>query len=418
MSRTSNPRAKRTIGKYHIVAKLAEGAMSAVYKAHDASTGATVAIKVASAALTRDPVMVKRFEQEYRSTSNLCHPNIVRGLEFGWEGNRPYIVMELVDGEDMWTRIERLGKLTEAEAIDYIAQIGQGLHEAHKNGIIHRDIKPDNILLTADGQAKLTDLGLSKDLEQDLGLTRDDRGLGTPNFIAPEQFGDAKHAGVRCDIYALGATLYMALTGKLPFEAPSMSQTLKRKLANDLIPPRKLVPTLSERVDWAVRRAVQPEPERRFGSCPEFISALTGEVRGETAGSHDAAALAAAASAPRPPRGTVKRPDKDRRGAVRYDCALPISCTINLSVHDDVDEWQTKWDAQVVNLSITGIGLLLPRRFEPRTVLTVALTSTDGRVTRCRDMEVVRVVRTDRGAWYLGGTLSEKLSREELRQLL
>jgi eukaryotic-like serine/threonine-protein kinase len=220
-------------------------------------------------------VLLKRFEQEFRSTSNLCHPNIIRGLEFGWAGEQPYMVMELVDGEDLWNRIERLGRLAEAEAVGYIVQVARGLHEAHKHGIIHRDIKPDNILLTVDGQAKLADLGLSKDLEDDLELTRPDRGLGTPNFIAPEQFADAKHAGVRCDIYSLGATLYMALTGQLPFNERGMATILKKKLANDLPSPRQLVPSVHEHVDWAVRRAVMADPERRFASCPEFIAALT-----------------------------------------------------------------------------------------------------------------------------------------------
>jgi serine/threonine protein kinase len=409
MSRTSSPRAKRTVGKYHVVAKLADGAMSSVYKARDPVTGNAVAVKVASLATVREPVLLKRFEQEYRSTSNLNHPNIVRGLEFGWEGERPFIVMELVDGEDLWTRIERLGKLTEAEAVDCITQVARGLHEAHKSGIIHRDIKPDNILLTADGQAKLTDLGLSKDLEADLELTRANRGLGTPNFIAPEQFADARHAGVRCDIYALGATLYMALTGKLPFDAPSLSQTLRLKQANDLVAPRKLVPAISERVDWAVRRALLADADRRFASCPEFIAALTADA---------GATPPVAVSAGSPPRGPVKRPDKDRRAAVRYDCALPISCTINLSVHDDMTDMQGQWDAQVANLSVTGIGLLMSRRFEPRTILQVELRSADGKVSKTRDARVVRVVRTDRGGWYLGATLNEKLSREELRQLL
>jgi len=266
----------RTIGKYQIGAKLADGLMGRVYKGYDPVSGETVAIKLASVALSRDPVLLKRFEQEFRTTSNLDHPNIVRGLEFGWKDSNPYIVMEFVDGEDMWVRIERLGRLTEAEAVSYLTQVAQGLHEAHKHGIIHRDIKPDNILLTMDGQAKLADLGLSKDLETDLDLTRPNKGIGTPNFIAPEQFADAKNAGVRCDIYSLGATFYMALTGQLPFAAPTLSAILKKKVANDLIAPRNLVPDLSTPVDWAVRRALMADPQRRFASCPEFIAALSG----------------------------------------------------------------------------------------------------------------------------------------------
>jgi serine/threonine protein kinase len=411
MGRTSSARTKRTIGKYQIVAKLASGGMSCVYKARETATNQLVAIKLASIALTREPVLLKRFEQEYRATSNLSHPNIVRALGFDWEGARPYIVMELVDGEDLWARIDRLGKLTEAEAIDCIAQVARGLHEAHKHGIIHRDIKPENILLTSDGQAKLADLGLSKDLETDLGLTRADRGLGTPNFIAPEQFGDAKNAGVRCDIYGLGATLYMALTGRPPFEAASVSATLQRKLADHLEPPRQIVPALSERIDFAVRRALLADPARRFATCPEFIAALTGEA------SASPVKRVTASSSSASPRH-VKRPDKDRRGAVRYDCALPISCTINLSLHADMTELQAHWDTKVVNLSVSGIGVVLPRRFEPRTILSVDLASSDGRVKRSREMRVVRVIQVERGVWFLGGELTEKLSREELRLLL
>jgi serine/threonine protein kinase len=404
---------RETIGKYHVLAKLADGTTGQVFKGHDPSTGQTVAIKLASQALTRDPVLLKRFEQEFRSASNLDHPNLVRGLDFGWTEDRPYIVLEYVDGEDLWKRIERLGRLSETEAIDYIVQVAGGLHEAHKNGIIHRDIKPDNIFLTADDQAKLGDLGLSKDLEEDLELTRPDRGLGTPNFIAPEQFADAKHAGVRCDIYSLGATLYMALTGQVPFSGSGIATILRKKMANDLPGPRQLVPAVSEQVDWAVRRAVLADPERRFASCPEFIAALTGETKNTAPNTSRAPG--------RPSQRTAKKskaPERDRRAAVRYECTLPTSCTINLSLHEDAIEWQSQWDAQVLNLSVTGIGLFVARRFEPGTMLTVDLTSGDRTIKRTREMTVLRVVPSDGTGWFLGGALSEHLTRDELRRLL
>jgi serine/threonine protein kinase len=413
MERPSETGALRSIGKYHIVTRLADGAMSSVYKGHDPSTGATVAIKLAATALANDKVLLKRFEQEYRSTSNLCHPNIVRGLEFGWEESRPYIVMELVDGEDMWARIQRLGRLTEAEAVSYIVQVARGLHEAHKNGIIHRDIKPDNILLTMDGQAKLTDLGLSKDLEADMDLTRPEKGIGTPNFIAPEQFGDAKHAGVRCDIYSLGATLYMALTGQLPFAGANLSTILKRKLANDLEAPRKLVPSLSEHIDIAVRRALQTDPDRRYASCTEFIAALSGKSRGSRANS-----TRTCSSPSRRQGAESKSPGRERRAAVRYECTLPTCCTINQSLHPDMTECRIQFNARVCDLSVSGIGLVLSRRFEPRSVLTVDLTSSAGDMKRTREMRVVRVALAGREGWFLAGIFTENLSKEELRRLL
>ena len=271
----------RTFGKYHLVATLADGAMGLVYKASDPANGAIVAIKVGSAALARDKVLLKRFEQEFHCTSNLKHPNIVRALEFGWENSRPYIVMELVDGEDLGTRIQRQGRLSEAAAVSFITQVAQGLHEAHKNGIIHRDIKPDNILLCGDGQAKLADLGLSKNLETNMELTCDNGSLGTPTFIAPEQFGDAKHSGVRCDIYSLGATLYMALTGQVPFAGSFLTTILKQKLANNIAAlAAPAVPSLSEHVDRSVRRALAGGPRSScFASCPEFVAAFKGDDR-------------------------------------------------------------------------------------------------------------------------------------------
>ena len=229
-----------TFGKYQIIAKLADGPMGLVYKASDPATGATVAIKVGSISLATDKVLLKRFEQEFHCTSNLSHPNIVRALEFGWENSRPFIVMEFVDGENVAARIKHVGRLSEADAVAFIIQVAQGLHQAHKNGIIHRDIKPENILLTANGQAKLANLGLSKNLETNMQLTCDYSSLGTPTFIAPEQFGDAKHSGVRCDIYSLGATLYMAAPrGKVPFTEAFLLTILKQKLTNNIVPPRQ-----------------------------------------------------------------------------------------------------------------------------------------------------------------------------------
>jgi serine/threonine protein kinase len=413
MEKTLQEPTLRVIGKYQIVAKLADGGMGTVFKGRDPASGALVAVKLASAALSRDKVLLKRFEQEFRSTRDLDHPNIVRGLEFGWTDSRPYIVMELVDGEDLWTRIERLGRISEAEAVHYITQAALGLHEAHKHGIIHRDIKPDNILLTADGQAKLADLGLCKDLEADQNLTCAQKGIGTPNFIAPEQFSDAKNAGVRCDIYSLGATLYMALTGELPFSASKLSATLKMKLANDLVAPSKLAPSLSEHVDWAVRRALSADPERRFANCPDFIAALRGE-----AGDLESGASGKRRFPTRRPRQSATKPERDRRVGLRFECSLPTCCTMNLSVHSDVAGCETTWDAQIQNLSIAGIGLLLSRRFEPGAVLTVEFTNRAGDIKLTRAMRVVRVAPAEEGCWFLGGTLNEELGKEELRLFL
>jgi eukaryotic-like serine/threonine-protein kinase len=268
--------ALRAIGKYEILEKIAEGGMGTVYKGRHAATGEVVAIKVVPPHMTGNPIMLKRFEQEFKAARELDHPNIVRAIEFGHDGTNYYMVMEFVDGPSLGQRIEREGALPETEARQIMVQIAQALHQAHRQGMIHRDVKPDNILLTQTGQAKLADLGLVKEIETDLNLTRTGRGLGTPHFMAPEQFRNAKNADERCDIYSLAATLYMAVTGELPFRACGPLEAWMKKTNNELPPPRTLLPALSERLDWAIRRAMAAEPSERPATCREFVEDLTG----------------------------------------------------------------------------------------------------------------------------------------------
>src|SRR5262249_15153052 len=247
----------QTVGQYELLEKVAEGGMGAGYKARQQPSGLIVAIKIVSAHMAANAIMLKRFEQEFRGAGKLDHANIVRALDFGTHEGSPYLVMEFVEGESLGQRLERERRLPEADAIRLLAQVAQGLHKAHKRGLVHRDVKPDNILLTPDGQAKLADLGLVKELEADLNLTRTGRGLGTPHFMAPEQFRNAKNADARCDIYSLAATLYMTVTGELPFKTSSGPlDAWMKKVNNDLTPARVLVPALSERIDWAIRRAM------------------------------------------------------------------------------------------------------------------------------------------------------------------
>jgi serine/threonine protein kinase len=230
--------------------------------------------------MASNPVLLKRFEQEFRAASRLDHPNIVRALDFGEDGDQPYLVMEFVEGESLGQMLEREGRMREKDAISVIAQVAQGLYRAHKQNIIHRDVKPDNILIATAGDelvAKLADLGLVKETETDLNLTKTGRGLGTPHFMAPEQFRNAKGADERCDIYSLGATLYQMVTGELPFVSKGPLDTWMKKINNELTPPRGLVPELSERIDWAILRAMSADPNQRPSTCREFVEDLTGK---------------------------------------------------------------------------------------------------------------------------------------------
>jgi serine/threonine protein kinase len=268
----------QSIGPYDLLEKVAEGGMGAIYRGRNRDTGEIVAVKIMAPHVANNKVLLKRFEQEFRAASRLDHPNIVRALDYGEANSAPYLVMEFVEGESLGARIERDGRLPEDEAIRLIAQVAQALNKAHKQGLIHRDVKPDNILVTRDGQAKLADLGLVKETEADLNLTRTGRGLGTPHFMAPEQFRNAKNATPQCDIYSLGATLYQMVTGELPFRGTGPLDAFMKKIQGDLTPPRKVAPDISERIDWAIRRAMSADPDQRPSNCREFIEDLTGHT--------------------------------------------------------------------------------------------------------------------------------------------
>jgi eukaryotic-like serine/threonine-protein kinase len=267
----------QTVGDYELIEKIAEGGMGTVYKGRHRETGDIVAIKVVSPHMANNPVLLRRFEQEYNAAKQLDHPNIVKAIAFGSAGSTPYLVMEFVDGETLGQKVERDGAMPEKDAIRLIAQVAQGLHRAHKEKLIHRDVKPDNVLVSREGVAKLADLGLVKEVEADLNLTRTGRGLGTPHFMAPEQFKNAKNVDARCDIYSLGATLYMMVTGELPFKSSGPLDAYMKKIENKLTPPKEVKPNLSERIDWAIRRAMSAEPDQRPANCREFVEDLTGK---------------------------------------------------------------------------------------------------------------------------------------------
>src|SRR5262249_44070719 len=144
--------------------------------------------KVISPGPARNPIVLQRFEREFAAAKLLDHPNVVRALEYCGGGPHPFLVMEFVDGESLGQRIERAGAMPETESVRLIAQVCDGLQRAHKQGLVHRDVKPDNIMVNQEGVAKLCDMGLVKDVENDLNLTKTGRGLGTPHYMAPEQF--------------------------------------------------------------------------------------------------------------------------------------------------------------------------------------------------------------------------------------
>lgn len=393
---------EQMIGPYEILELLAVGGTSFIYKGRQGPSGELVAIKVPKEQMTENSVFLKRFEQEFGVARLLEHPHLIRVLQFGYDDGKPYIVMEYIEGESLGGRIQREGALPEAEAVRIIREAASALEAAHKRKIIHRDVKPDNILLTREGQAKLTDLGMAKDVEADRNLTQPLKGMGTPFFIAPEQFNDAKHAEVRSDVYALAATLYMAVTGKPPFLARGTLSIWKKKLSNDLVPPRQLVSSVSERVEKTICRALSADPDARPANCREFIKELSGAKSSKAVKNK---------TAPASPSARVRgRPTVDRRACVRYASRQKGTCRALAAEK----KWQ--WTATVRDVSATGIGLVLNRRFEPGTVLRVRLPGRSGR--RFYLVRVVRVQAQSARKWVVGCVFPRRLSDDEVATLL
>jgi eukaryotic-like serine/threonine-protein kinase len=262
------------VGGYTLLAEVGRGGMGSVYKA-TAPDGGTVAVKLLAAHLNDNPVLLKRFQQEARLANRITHPNLVKAIELGEHDGEHFFAMEFVEGESVGARVRREKLFTEKEALRACIAVGEALAAAHAQGLIHRDVKPDNIMLTSDGKVKLADMGLAKDTAgEDLNLTKTGRGLGTPHFMAPEQFKEAKTADSRCDVYSLGATLYMMVTGQLPFRANNPLDAFIKKSQNDYTPPEEYVKDLSQKLVRAIKHAMEADPKKRPQTMKEFVAEL------------------------------------------------------------------------------------------------------------------------------------------------
>jgi serine/threonine-protein kinase len=203
----------------------------------------------------------------------LDHPNVVRYLAAGEAGGFVYLAMELVEGGSLKEWVGRLGRLSPADAVHAAAECGKALQYAHEQGLVHRDVKPDNVLLTPDGRVKLADLGLAKAADDDVGLTQTGVGIGTPLYAAPEQIRDAKHADARSDLYALGGVLYHGLTGRPPFSGGDLLDLIGAKERGTFAPASRTagVPAALDRV---LSRLLAKLPDHRYQSAAEMLQDL------------------------------------------------------------------------------------------------------------------------------------------------
>lgn len=262
----------KSLGQFRIVERIGVGGMATVFKAYQPNLDRYVAIKVLPAYHARDPVFVKRFVQEARAVAKLIHPNILQIHDFGDQDNITYIVMEYVEGGTLKDRLKR--PLAVPEAVDYMIQAAEGLDCAHRNGIIHRDVKPANMLLRKDGYLLLSDFGIAKILEGTTNLTRVGTGIGTPQYMSPEQ-GTGQAVDRRSDIYSLGIVLFHCLAGRVPFSADN-PLTITVKHLNEPLPVEMLrtagVPAPIEQV---VVKMTAKAAQDRYQTTDELINALT-----------------------------------------------------------------------------------------------------------------------------------------------
>jgi eukaryotic-like serine/threonine-protein kinase len=267
-------------GRYRVTRLLGRGGMSAVWLARDDVLDRDVAVKMLHIRRLESAEAVERFEREARTLASLTHSGIVTVIDRGDDHGRPFIVFEYVRGRDLRERIADEGRLPLKDVLAIGEQVADALAYAHARGVIHRDVKPHNILLTPDGQPKLTDFGIARVLEQP-GLTMEGRVLGTGDYLAPEQAA-GEPLDARADVYALGVLLYHALCGEVPYHGESFLETARMHASAPIPSVRDVRPELPERLDEIVQHALAKRPDDRYADCGELrddLRALSAELR-------------------------------------------------------------------------------------------------------------------------------------------
>jgi serine/threonine-protein kinase len=271
---TAEQKTPTVLGDFRLVRKLGEGAMGIVYKATQISVAREVAIKVLFPHMAKNTKLLERFYREARVMGRLDHPNIVRGYAVGEEQGWHYFAMEFIDGRSLQKWLGLLGKLSIGDAMHIALACADALCYAHGIELVHRDIKPDNILITRTGEVKITDFGAVKLLDEDISLTQTGNGIGTPCYMPLEQARNAKEADGRSDIYALGSVLYCMLTGRPPFTGANLVELIQSKDAGRFTQARRLNSEVPERLDLILDKMIAKSVKYRYQTCPEVIRDL------------------------------------------------------------------------------------------------------------------------------------------------
>ncbi|TET38518.1 MAG: serine/threonine protein kinase [Planctomycetota bacterium] len=269
--------AKKRFANYEIHGKLGRGGMGAVFKAVDTDSGETIALKILPPASAKEEDShLERFLREARVALTLSHPNIVQGKKLGNVKGIYYYAMEYIDGKSVADVLDGYGLMDEGDALEIVRQICRGLEYAAEHNIVHRDVKPDNILITRDGVAKLADLGLAKGPASDARVTASGITLGTPHYISPEQVRGEEDIDVRSDIYALGISLYEMVTGGPPFDGDSMGVVIAKQLSDAIPPARDVRPDLSIATEYIIDNMTQKDRKKRYQTPAAVIKEIDG----------------------------------------------------------------------------------------------------------------------------------------------
>ncbi len=264
---------KLLAGRYELIEKIGEGGMAVVYRGKDRLLNRYVAVKILRPEFTKDAQFVENFKKESQAAANLQHPNIVSVYDVGKEGNIHFIVMELIDGRPLSEIIKERAPMDYREAIEITRQVASALSMAHRNNIIHRDVKPHNIMMTKDGTAKLTDFGIAKAVSDSTLVTETSRIIGSVHYFSPEQARGA-YVDERSDIYSLGIVLYEMLTGQVPFDGDNPVQVALMHINDEITPPSRLVSGIPPALEKLVMRATDKFQSNRYRNADELLEDL------------------------------------------------------------------------------------------------------------------------------------------------
>src|SRR3984885_9717665 len=264
-------------GRYQILKRLGEGGMGAVYKARDHELDRLVALKVIRPELAGHPDILRRFKQELILARQVTHKNVVRIFDLGSADGRKFITMDYIEGRDLKSILVERGKLAPAEVVPIFQQICRGLEAAHTEGVVHRDLKPQNVMLDDAGRVWLMDFGLARSMELS-GLTRTGVLMGTPDYMSPEQ-ARAEKVDARSDLFSLGIIVYEMLVGQLPFQADTLMAKLLQRVQRKATPLTEIDPGIPAWLAAVVSKCLEPNVAKRYQSVHEILDDLSGNVQ-------------------------------------------------------------------------------------------------------------------------------------------